>query len=246
MMKALVITLTNNHPSNMGSRMLLQSIKKTNSKLEPMIIDATTPMTLAQDLSKIDAINTKGLEWSWPIDPSQDKLDMKTGLYLRHYETNDITKVVACMVSHMRCWQMCIDLDEPIVVLEHDAIFNRTFDFKKDLTKGFKGGIIGLNNPKGTTRKSKVFHDKVSKKEGLQPVPSVDELHDDPLPQGLAGNSAYVISPTAAKKLLMKTREIGMWPNDAVMCKQFFPWLQVVYPYYTEVQHGLGSTTTGR
>ena len=28
------------------------------------------------------------------------------------------------------------------------------------------------------------------------------------------------------------------------MCKQFFPWLQVVYPYYTGLQGGK-STTTG-
>ena len=35
-----------------------------------------------------------------------------------------------------------------------------------------------------------------------------------------------------------------MWPNDAVMCKQLFPTLQVVYPYYTTIQHGLKSTTT--
>jgi|TARA_B110000908_G_scaffold171988_1_gene236929 GR25 family glycosyltransferase involved in LPS biosynthesis len=245
MMKALVITLTNNYVSNLGSRMLLSSIKDTKSKLETMIVDATTPITLAEDLSKIDYINTTGLEWSWPITEDQDRLDLKTGLYLRHYETSDITKVVACMVSHMRCWQMCIDLDEPIVVLEHDAIFTRKFDFK-DLTKDFKGGIIGLNHPKGTTRKAKTFHEKVIVNEGLQPVPSVDESHENPLPQGIAGNSAYVISPNAAKKLLNKTREIGMWPNDAVMCKQFFPWLQVVYPYYTGIQQGLGSTTTGR
>jgi len=245
MMKALVITLTNNREATSASRILIGSIKETKSKLEPMVIDATTPMTFNEDLEKIDYINARGLQWTWPIDPDQDRLDMKTGLYLRHYKTNDIMKVVACMVSHMRCWQMCIDLDEPVVILEHDAIFTRKFDFK-DLTKDFKGGIIGLNNPKGTTRKARVFHDKVSQKEGLQPAPTVDEPHEDPLPNGLAGNSAYVISPVAAKKLLDKTKEVGLWPNDAVMCKQFFPWLQVVYPYYTETQHGLGSTTTGR
>ena len=54
---------------------------------------------------------------------------------------------------------MCIDLDEPVVVLESDAIFTRKFDFK-DLTKDFKGGIIGLNDPRGATRKARVFHEK--------------------------------------------------------------------------------------
>ena len=46
MMKALVITLTNNHEATLASRQLIASIKKTQSKLEPMVIDATTPLTM--------------------------------------------------------------------------------------------------------------------------------------------------------------------------------------------------------
>lgn len=243
-MKAFIISLTNHHPSQMQTRMLISSIKKTKSDLEALVIDATTPVTFTEDLRKIDYIDATNLTWSYPVEPSQDRLDIKTGLYLKHYVTNNLLTVVSCMVSHMRCWQMCIDLDEPVVVLESDAIFTRKFDFK-DLTKDFKGGIIGLNDPRGATRKARVFHEKVSQQNGLQKCPTVDEPHEDPLPSGIAGNSAYVISPQAAKKLLKKTKEIGLWPNDAVMCKQFFPWLQVVYPYYTGLQGGK-STTTGR
>jgi GR25 family glycosyltransferase involved in LPS biosynthesis len=242
MMKALIISLTNSYPAQMATRHLMGSIKRTKSKLEPLSIDATTPMTFQEDLEKIDEIDARNLQWTWPIEPSQDGMDLNTGLYKRHYTTDDMLKVVACMVSHMRCWQMCIDLDETVVILEHDAEFTRKFDFD-DLKEDFKGGIIGLNHPKNATRRAKVFHDKVSQKEGLQPVPSVQESHEDPLPQGLAGNSAYVISPAAAKKLLNKTKEVGLWPNDAIMCKQLFPWMQVVFPYYTKVQ-GLKSTTT--
>jgi GR25 family glycosyltransferase involved in LPS biosynthesis len=64
------------------------------------------------------------------------------------------------------------------------------------------------------------------------------------MPQGLAGNSAYIIKPKFADMLLMKLKEKGGWPNDAIMCKQFFPMqLKVVYPYYTTIQ-GIKSTTT--
>ncbi len=86
-----------------------------------------------------------------------------------------------------------------------------------------------------------MFHEKVSSYVGVQPVPTIDDMD---VPQGLAGNSAYMISPKGAKKLLDKVREVGMWPNDALMNKQFFPWLEVVYPYYTTIQRGLRSTTT--
>ena len=64
------------------------------------------------------------------------------------------------------------------------------------------------------------------------------------MPQGLAGNSAYIIKPAFAKKLIDKLKEKGGWPNDSLMCKQFFPdQLKVVYPYFTKVQ-GIQSTTT--
>ena len=52
------------------------------------------------------------------------------------------------------------------------------------------------------------------------------------------------MTPLIASKLLYSVEEFGMWPNDALMCKQLFPQLKVIYPYYTTIQHGLKSTTT--
>lgn len=235
--KAFIISLVNNHDATVATRMLIESIEKTKSEIEPIILPATIPDTVEKDLT---AIGYEKVKWTYPIKPEQDGLDMKTGLKLTHYPTANIKNRIACMVSHMRCWQKAIDLDETIVVLEHDALFTRQFKFS-DLTDGFKGGIVGLNNPIGATRRAHVFDAQVKKIYGLQGVPSVDDWD---VPQGLAGNSAYVISPKGAKKLLDKVKEVGMWPNDALMCKQIFPWLQVVYPYYTTIQKGLKSTTT--
>lgn len=73
------------------------------------------------------------------------------------------------------------------------------------------------------------------------PVPWIDEKQ---VPQGLPGNSAYIITPGAAKKLIQATYYLGIWPNDALMCKQIFPdMLYCAYPYYTKVQ-GNKSTTS--
>ena len=229
--------MVNNHESTVATRMVIESIKKTGTKLEPIILPATTPNTIGEG---IDQLNMSGIAWTYPLDEHQDGLDMKTGLRLTHYKTANHSNRVACMISHMRCWQKSLDLNETIVVLEHDALFTDSL-LPKDLTSEWKGGIIGLNDPRGATRRSQDFHRKVSSKVGLQSVPYVDDWD---VPQGLAGNSAYMISPKAAKKLLNKVKEIGMWPNDALMCKQMFPWLEVVYPYYTTIQKGLTSTTT--
>ena len=69
--------------------MLISSIKKTKSDLEALVIDATTPVTFTEDLRKIDYIDATNLTWSYPVEPSQDRLDIKTGLYLKHYVTNN-------------------------------------------------------------------------------------------------------------------------------------------------------------
>lgn len=229
--------MINNHESTVATRHVIESIKKTGTKLEPIILPATTPKTIGEG---IDQLDMNGIAWTYPLDEHQDGLDMKTGLRLTHYKTANHQNRVACMISHMRCWQKAIDLDETIVVLEHDALFVDSF-LPEDLTSEWKGGIIGLNDPRGATRKSLEFHNKVSSYVGVQPVPTIDERN---VPQGLAGNSAYMISPKGAKKLIDKVKEVGMWPNDALMNKQFFPWLEVVYPYYTTIQRGLKSTTT--
>lgn len=284
--KAVIISLLGDGAATHATRKLLASIQNTNSNINALVLNATTPDSINKDLEDIPSIKKKP-RWSWPSEPSQDGLDLATGLYRRHYSASDQRKVVACMVSHMRAWQYCIDMNEPIMVLEQDAQFVRTFSWEKlvdpkpekltDLwwsrwkdtreitvlrhdektkwslmkksisetpTGKFSGGILGLNSPLGATRKASVFHTELFGKYGFHKVPSVDAIGDDPLPQGLAGNSAYIIKPWAAKKLLDKVDEIGMWPNDALMCKQLFPWMQVCWPYFTVVQ-GTASTTTG-
>ena len=104
-------------------------------------------------------------------------------------------------------------------------------------------GVVGLNDPRGNTRKGQLFHNIASAKEGIQAVPNIDNSQEPPLPMGIAGNSAYIIRPFAAKELLKATKEVGVWPNDAIMCKQLFPWLRVVYPYYSTTQRNVSSTT---
>jgi hypothetical protein len=90
-----------------------------------------------------------------------------------------------------------------------------------------------------------LFHAKVAAfGDGINRVPIIDEPTELPLPMGLAGNSAYIIRPHMAKRLLDEVVRVGMWPNDAVMCRQMFRDLKVVYPYITTVVRG-GSTTTG-
>ena len=127
-----------------------------------------------------------------------------------------------------------------ICILEHDARFIKKLPSDRTF-RNSKYDIIGINDPSMATRKSKLYHDKILEgTQFFQPVPTIDDFN---VPQGLAGNSAYVIKPEGAKKMLALADEHGMWPNDALMCKQLIPTLGVTRNFYTRVQ-GLRSTTT--
>lgn len=278
-MKAFIITMMNNAQSVTSTRKLLHSmtyiqdrggdIIKKPSSLQPFIMNATIPDTIDSDI-KFNFSKEYGeglyknnrLNWTWPKHTAEDGIDFSTGLYKRAYAAADWRKVAACTISHMRLWQHCIDINEPILILEHDAIFIRRFHYKDIAETGhgdrnkeehgeWSGGICAINDPTGATRKAHIYHQKVvseieksDSRRGIVTVPYVDDPGDLPLPTGLPGNSAYIIKPWAAKKLLDKTLEIGLWPNDALMCRQFFPWLQIYAPYFTSVQHTRSTTTT--
>ena len=127
-------------------------------------------------------------------------------------------------------------IDAMVATFRRVGVFTQKYiDFE------WEGGILGLNDPRGATRNSHIFHYKASAKPGIIDCPYVDE---EPVPQGLAGNSAYIIRPFAAKFLISKLEEYGAWPNDALMCNQICPWLKVVYPYFSTVQGNISTTTT--
>lgn len=272
MLDALIITMVNNGESTVAMRKLyssLTNIKGADRGLENVIVfPATTPQTAVMDFTRMvratvdidvdlsslivgnDVYSLRNFfRWTWPIDQHQERLDIETGLYLKPYAATDPEKVIACTISHMRAWLYCIKHDKDIVIFEHDAVQTRSFDYSKLTRKSPQFGIVSLNSPRRATRRAAAFHETLSQqyikdpKQFLYPVPSVNTSNDPPLPQGLPGNSAYVIQPWAARKLLEKTIEIGMWPNDALICKEFFPWIKSAFPYVTEVQ-GTKSTTT--
>lgn len=251
-MKAYIITMINNHDSTVGARRVIQSINNTKSNIQPFIFPAVTPDNLEEIKRNLFGRSVvPNIQWTYPTTDAENRYDLKTGLKLSSYPTADIRKRISCTLSHYSLWLHCYSHDEPIMILEHDAIFNRNFNYKQIVSK-FTGDILGLNSPLGATRKASVF-DKILKdkhaeenKSQKEPLTVIETpwIDDKMIPQGIAGNSAYIIKPEGAAKLISLTAENGLWPNDAIMCKQLMPGkLQVCYPYFTKVQ-GTPSTTS--
>ena len=232
--------MSDNDHSVQCHKNLVKSIIETDSNLVPIAFEASQPKDIPEHTREV--FDYAPVVWSWPKTPAEDGPHFATGLYKRYYQAVDQNRVIAAALSHYRLWKQCVEFDEPIMVLEHDALFTRRFDGADFLNE--KWGAVGLNDPRGATRKGTLFHQMVqSKGNGIQEVPKIDGAEELPLPMGLAGNSAYLLRPYAAKELLDTVRTIGMWPNDAVMCRQLFRWLRVVNPYYTTIQRGVSTTT---
>ena len=237
MTTAYVINVTGEQQSQI--KRLRKSIKDTESDIDIQIFRASTPATMEQDIKDMICFDHNDWRWNWPMSPDEEGLDLQTGVYKKMYRAENQLKVIACPVSHMRVWEEIIKEDRACLVLESDAMFTRKFT---GLRKGL--GVIGLSDPRGATRKAARYHETASYSNSIKFVPTVNEDGEDPVPQGLAGGSAYWLEPRVAKDFLEKIKEVGMWPNDAFMCRENFIHLRIVYPYYTKVQGTASSTTS--
>ena len=204
-----------------------------SANIEPKFFNAVVPSMVD------DMMHQFRLKWTYPWEG--ERLDVKSGLTLRAYPTADPKKRMACFLSHYILWGRIVDNNQPCLVLEHDAEFlsKRPLPIKSILMSPFD--IIGINNPFGATRLSHVFDAEV--RNSTTDVARAPQIDSPNIPQGLAGNSAYIIKPAGAQHMINLVEEHGAWPNDAIMCRQLVPKLGVTKKYYTATQR-IRSTTT--
>ena len=229
-MNGYIITLFNDAYSTKMSKKVTESAKKYAPTLNLIPWRATTPEEcVAEDYSY----------------PHEGQVKQYKDIELVGYRAKDVRKKIACSISHLRLWEVCDKGGAPIVVLEHDAVFVRNFNAYSIFRKLDDGDILMLNDPRGATRRGQKYHENIlSHGFGVHPIDGVNYENEN-VPDGLAGNSAYIMTPKSAKKAIRLQREIGIWPNDALICKQFFGSnLKSIYPYKTVVQQTI-STTVG-
>jgi len=96
--RAFVITITDNSHSLTMYQDCLESAKKFNWKIEQFV--AYNGNSISNNHWKSNKINL----------PSDKKFLERKG-------------VQGCFLSHYALWKKCIELNEPIIILEHDTIF---------------------------------------------------------------------------------------------------------------------------
>ena len=235
-MKAFVITLKDNEYSEQVAERCIQSANKFGLKVEKFY---GVDRSVAKSVMK-----SHDLKWTWANNNTELMHCPKTGLrqhpYMGGGKPAPLDAKIGCSMSHFLLWKKCVELDEPILILEHDSVFLRAlpeFDFK---------GICQINDPAGATRKGGWWSNQMKARGGTGVFPKTGILGkgEELIPDGLAGNSAYCIKPCAAQELIDKSYELGVWPNDAIMCIQLFLYLEEYYPFITKPVQGRSTTTT--
>jgi hypothetical protein len=133
-------------------------------------------------------------------------------------------------------WKKCIELNEPILILEHDAVFIRALP-----NINFKFACQ-INDPKGATPKGEWWSDQMKKGgDGIFPKTTIP-YPNKKQPDGLAGNASYLLRPGAASEIINKMNELGLWINDAFLCRQLWPDLEEYYPFITRINQDRSTT----
>jgi hypothetical protein len=218
-MKAYVIMIRGNAYSEACAQRCVDSADKYGIAVEKF---HAVPKEDARRLMEIH-----GLKWTWPTE--KPDVCPHTGLKRHLYPTTDLNARIGCAMSHYSLWKYGQAYNEPLLILEHDAVFINPLP---EVTPNF--GATMLNDPFGATPRGGWWKRKIEARgPGIHPKTVVFE---DGRPDGLAGNSAYLISAEAAGRCVDLYHTIGVWPNDATLCRQLVPDLMEVYPFVTEAR----------
>jgi len=155
----------------------------------------------------------------------------KDGLSIDNFKVDTryskLEPAMCCYLSHKEVWKKCLELDEKILVLEHDAIF-----IDKIPDNIYFNGLVNLGKPSY----GKYFEPAMQRG-----VMGLFSKHHG----GLPGTHAYMISPIGARRLLDK---LETTTPDLFLNKKDFPWIQEYYPWpikaddhFTTIQNVAGA-----
>lgn len=187
-MKAFVITITDNEKSVEMSNRCIQSFLRYNPGEKIEVFDAVTPEKSVFSLAEYHKIPVKNF----------------------HEKYSRYDRVVSAFMSHFLLWKKCIELNESIIIFEHDAVVTDTI---RPLPFN---GLVNLGAPSY----------------GKYKVPNLG-LGKLTSKAYLPGAHAYAINPKGAKAII-ESAIFNAGPTDVFLNNRLFPWIEEYYPWPVE------------
>jgi GR25 family glycosyltransferase involved in LPS biosynthesis len=127
---------------------------------------------------------------------------------------------IATFISHFKLWKKCLELNENIMIFEHDAMLIKSFTI--DSIQNFNEDLLNLGKPNWGKRDWDIEDDNNFKKRKVctecfeEYNSDVDWAPDmcDCNTQWLFGAHSYLITPQGAKKIIEDVKSNGILPAD--------------------------------
>jgi hypothetical protein len=144
-----------------------------------------------------------------------------------HYMTRG---EVACALSHISLWAKCVIEDQPLIVLEHDAVMVEKYEHH-----AVYNSICYLGG-----------HEQV--KQGWKVLPTPPHASEGPNYHFICRAHAYAIDPAVAKNMLAHVLKMGICgPLDILLRADIFPIHQMgLYAYNEWDGDKMNTTIKGR
>jgi len=214
-MKVFIITLRDN-PKSVATAELTRESAIYNAGYEPVLVAAMDGKTGRQYLEA-------------------------NNIQLRHGYPEHRPGAIGCIASHIVQWLGCIELNETIIVAEHDAVFLRPWDnpeFEDVLHLNCYGSYVRANTWAEATAndRSATVQENSVYRMGFEPF-------DFPGSVSMSTTFAYAIKPHAALKLINSVLQDGYCFADRLMEEPLIS-IETVHPPLAQEQLTCTMSTT--
>ncbi len=149
------------------------------------------------------------------------------------FSLRDIFAQLGCFASHFLLWERCVESNEPVVILEEDAIF------KSPISDEVFNNTLDVCNIGQPSWKDKKFRLEALEMNRYSDLPKIHRLNYG----HLLGSHAYFITPAGAKKLLKAASVYGARSVDEFVNSYYITTLQDFVPWPIFSPHDLKSST---
>ena len=151
--------------------------------------------------------------------------------------------------SHYYLWQMCVEINEPVIILEHDGYFIRKLP--EDILDNFTDALkLDIENPYAADYDKKI-NDNLS--QPLKYFDSVEGIHKKKKCGWYTwGSYGYIIKPSGAKKLISWVKENGFISTDNQIASYILdiyicsPSIVRLHPFYKDRESITNNSTAAK
>lgn len=128
---------------------------------------------------------------------------------------------VACFLSHQKCWQFCVDNDQPVIILEDDIVLSADFTETVKASQSALTNAPSLINLEMSSTAKRIYETPLIK------LGARAHLHK--VQFAASGAGAYILTPATAAFFIQRAKEtfnlvdLFMYSEKSVQLLQIMP-----------------------